>query len=199
MHKTIETISKSKNTTNNPILHSVHITPDYLVTTDRHVLIMERFKTQIDNFTGELTIDPEGKPLLGNYPNTERLIPEYFNYRAEIDADKWIDIVQVYKKNAAAEITIENGYVFIAFQDKNGKFGERFDIGKSESENITIAFNPKFLKMVSDYGKEVIGRNFNRSTFELNIKSKLEPATVNFENKDIMATFLITPMRVYND
>ncbi|MGX7027769.1 hypothetical protein [Weissella paramesenteroides] len=198
MHKTVETIAKSKTTNGQPSLHSVHISSEQLVTTDRHVLIREQFKTPIDNLNGELTIDPNGVPLNVNYPDTDRLIPtdDNIRYHLNIEAGKWVDIIQVYKKNMYAAINITDGIVTIAFGESSDDLSGEFEIGKSDNEDLTIYFQPKFLKMIGDYGKEVIGRNFKDSYFELEVVSRYEPAKVIFENDDITGTFLVTPLHV---
>lgn len=197
MHKTLEKIAKNKGTLSQPILHGIHITPEYLAATDRHVLILERFKTPIEGFEGEFTIDPNGIPLTGNYPNITSLIPENFDYNMTIDAGKWINIIQVYKKLSLAEISIKSGIVTISFQELNGNYGDKFEIGKSDSKDITIKFNPKYLQMINDYGKEVIGKGFGNSEFVFNVVEPLSPVTVVFDNENITGTFLVTPMRTY--
>ena len=192
MTKTMDKVAKSKNTKSQPILHGTHITPTKIEVCDRHVAIIETFKTPVDTMTGELVLSPEGLPLKGNYPDIERLIPIESHATLIIKGQALLDILKI-KKGTEKVILYsdDNDTLRIRFYDES----DSFEIGTVSGDFKETYFNPAYLLLMVEEVKETQGRIFKDETFEVAWKHENEPAIMSCENDNISVKMLVIPLR----
>lgn len=192
MTKTMNKVAGSKNTQSMPILHGVHITPNKTEATNRHIAIIETFKTPVETMTGELVLSPEGVPVVGNYPDLERLIPLDSCGTMTIDGKKMLNILKVNKGVEIAKLYSEDGgKVRISFGDDS----DNFEIGTLSGELDATRFNPAYLLLMVEEVKEIQGRNFKEKTFSVSWETPLKPVVMTCDNDKVNVQMLITPIR----
>lgn len=192
MSKTMDKIAKSKNTKSQPILHGTHITPTKAEVCDRHVAIVETFKTPIDTMSGELVLSPEGLPVAGNYPNLDRLVPIESYGSLTIKGQALMDILKIKKGAEKARLfTDDNETLRIKFDDEQ----DSFKIGSIDREFKETHFNPAYLLLMVEEVKETQGRLFKEDMFKVDWKTPNEPMVMTCENDNVDVKMLVTPMR----
>lgn len=194
MTKTMQKVASSKNSNSQPILHGVHITPNKMEATDRHVAIIETFKIPIDTMTGDVVLSPEGVPVVGNYPDLDRLVPLDSYGNMTIDGKKMLDILKIKKGAKNAKLYSEDGETLrIRFDDDS----DNFEIGTLSGELNETLFNPAYLLLMVEEVKEIQGKNFKYKTFNVSWKSPLEPIVMTCDNDKVDVKMLVTPIRQY--
>lgn len=194
MNKVIDKIAKSKNTKSQPILHGTHITPNKIEVCDRHVAIIETFKTPVDTMTGELVLSPKGLPVAGNYPDLERLIPIESYGTLTIKGQALMDILKIKKGTEKARLfTDDNETLRIKFDYETDSFA----IGSIDREFKETHFNPAYLLLMVEEVKETQGRMFKDETFEVAWKHENEPMIMICDNVDVSVKMLVTPLRQF--
>ena len=194
MTKTMQKVASSKNSKSQPILHGVHITPNKMEATDRHVAIIETFKTPVETMMGDIVLSPEGVPVMGNYPDLDRLVTLDSYGTMTIDGKKMLDILKIKKGAEKAKLYSEDGEkVRIRFDYEM----DSFEIGVLSGNLDETHFNPAYLLLMVDEVKEIQGRNFKYKTFSVSWKSPLEPVVMTCDNDQVDVKMLVTPIRQY--
>ena len=194
MTKTMDKIAKSKNTKGQPILHGTHITPTKIEVCDRHVAIIETFKTPVDTMTGELVLSPEGLPVAGNYPNLDRLMPLESYATLTIKGQSLLDILKIKKGAEKARLyTDDNDTLRIKFDYETDSFA----IGTLTGDFNETHFNPAYLLLMAEQAKETQGRRFKDETVEASWHTPNEPMVMTCENEDVNVKMLVTPLRQF--
>lgn len=192
MNKVMDKIAKSKHTKGQPILHGTHITPTKIEVCDRHVAIVETFKTPVDTMTGELVLNPEGLPVVGYYPDVERLIPIDSHATLTIDGKKLLDILKIKKGTEKAILYSEDDETLrIRFDYESDSFA----IGTLIGDFNETHFNPAYLLLMAEQAKETQGRMFKDNAFKVAWKHENEPMVMRCENEDVSVKMLVTPLR----
>lgn len=194
MTKTMDKIAKSKNTKGQPILHGTHITPTKIEVCDRHVAIVETFKTPVDTMTGELVLSPEGLPVAGHYPDIERLIPLESYATLTIKGQALLDILKIKKGAEKAKLyTDDNETLRIKFDYESDSFA----IGTVTGEFKETHFNPAYLLLMVEEVKETQGRMFKDDVFNMSWNTPNEPMVMTCENDNVSVKMLVTPLRQF--
>lgn len=194
MNKVMDKIAKSKNTKSQPILHGTHITPNKIEVCDRHVAIVETFKTPVDTMSGKLVLSPEGLPVAGNYPNLDRLIPMEAYGSLTIKGQTLMDILKIKKGAEKARLfTDDNETLRIKFDYET----DSFKIGTIDREFKETHFNPVYLLLMVEEVKETQGRLFKNETFKVDWKTPNEPMVMTCENDNVSVKMLVTPLRQF--
>lgn len=192
MSKTMDKIAKSKNTKSQPILHGTHITSNKIEVCDRHVAIIETFKAPVDTMTGELVLSPKGLPVVGNYPNLDRLMPLESYATLTIKGQALMDILKIKKGAEKAKLfTDDNETLRIKFDHESDSFA----IGTLTGDFNETHFNPTYLLLMVEEVKETQGRMFKDNVFKVAWKHENEPMVMDCENEDINVKMLVTPLR----
>lgn len=194
MSKTMDKIAKSKNTKSQPILHGTHITPTKIEVCDRHVAIIETFKTPVDTMEGELVLSPEGLPVAGHYPNLDRLMPLESYATLTIKGQALMDILKIKKGAEKAKLyTDDNDTLRIKFDDET----DSFEIGTLTGDFNETHFNPSYLLLMAEQAKETQGRGFKDETIEVSWHTPNEPMVMTCENEDVNVKMIVTPLRQF--
>lgn len=194
MSKTMDKVAKSKNTKSLPILHGTHITPTKIEVCDRHVAIIETFKTPVDTMTGELVLSPEGLPVAGHYPNLDRLLPLESYATLTIKGQALMDILKIKKGAEKARLfTDDNDTLRIKFDYEE----DSFKIGTLTGDFNETHFNPACLLLMAEQAKETQGRRFKDETIEVTWHTPNEPMLMSCENEDVNVKMLVTPLRQF--
>ena len=191
MSKTMDKVAKSKNTKSLPILHGTHITPTKIEVCDRHVAIIETFKTPVDTMTGELVLSPEGLPVAGHYPNLDRLLPLESYATLTIKGQSLMDILKIKKGTEKARLfTDDNDTLRIKFDYEE----DSFKIGTLTGDFNETHFNPSYLLLMAEQAKETQGRRFKDETIEVSWHTPNEPMVMTCENEDVNVKMIVTPL-----
>ena len=191
MSKTMDKVAKSKNTKSQPILHGTHITPTKIEVCDRHVAIIETFKTPVDTMQGELVLSPEGLPVQGNYPNLDRLMPLESYATLTIKGKDLLDILKIKKGAEKAKLyTDDNDTLRIKFDNESDSFA----IGTVTGDFNETHFNPAYLLLMAEQAKETQGRRFKDETIEVMWHTPNEPMVMSCENDNVSVKMLVTPL-----
>lgn len=194
MSKTMDKVAKSKNTKSQPILHGTHITPTKIEVCDRHVAIIETFKTPVDTMTGEVVLSPEGLPVAGHYPNLDRLMPLESYATLTIKGKDLLDILKIKKGAEKAKLyTDDNDTLRIKFDYES----DSFTIGTVTGDFNETHFNPAYLLLMAEQAKETQGRTFKDETIEVMWHTPNEPMVMSCENEDVSVKMLVTPLRQF--
>ena len=194
MSKTMDKVAKSKNTKSLPILHGTHITPTKIEVCDRHVAIIETFKTPVDTMEGELVLSPEGLPVAGHYPNLDRLIPLESYATLTIKGQSLMDILKIKKGAEKARLfTDDNDTLRIKFDYEE----DSFKIGTLTGDFNETHFNPSYLLLMAEQAKETQGRRFKDETVEVMWHTPNEPMLMTCENEDVNVKMIVTPLRQF--
>ena len=194
MSKTMDKVAKSKNTKSQPILHGTHITPTKIEVCDRHVAIIETFKTPVDTMTGELVLSPEGLPVAGQYPNLDRLMPLESYATLTIKGQALMDILKIKKGAEKARLyTDDNDTLRIKFDYEE----DSFKIGTLTGDFNETHFNPAYLLLMAEQAKETQGRRFKDETVEVAWHTPNEPMLMSCENEDVNVKMIVTPLRQF--
>lgn len=194
MNKVMDKVAKSKNTKGQPILHGTHITPNKIEVCDRHVGIIETFKTPVDTMSGELVLSPEGLPVQGNYPDIERLIPESSYADLVVSGKDLLDILKIKKGAEKAKLyTDDNETLRIKFDYED----DSFKIGVTMREFKETHFNPAYLLLMVEEVKETQGRLFKDMTFNIAWTHENQPIVARCDNENIDVEMLVSPIRQY--
>lgn len=194
MTKTMQKVASSKNSKSQPILHGVHVTPNKMEATNRHVAIVETFKTPVETMTGDIVLSPEGVPVMGNYPDLERLIPLDSYGTMMINGKKLLDILKIKKGAEKAKLYSDDGEkVRIRFDNDM----DSFEIGVLSGDLDETHFNPAYLLLMVEEVKEIEGRIFKDNTFIVSWKSSLDPIVMTCDNDQVDVQMLVTPIRQY--
>ena len=184
-------ITKSK-VSHQPILQGINYNhlKDQLEATDSHRLLMINANYNLnDSFVfNPLTLER----IEGNYPNTERLLPEVQDnlFRAgEVDTNM-LKIIAAYKKeNVSLELSdgslsiINEKDNVIALIPVTVNYNHEY-----EKTYINASYLYDALSFVADYGKEYPDAKIN-----LTMVTRVRP--INFSNFEF--NYIITPVRVY--
>ena len=194
MSKTMDKVAKSKNTKSQPILHGTHITPTKAEVCDRHVAIVETFKQPIDTMEGELVLSPEGLPVVGNYPNLDRLMPLESYATLTIKGQALMDILKIKKGAEKAKLfTDDLDTLRVRFDCET----DSFEIGTLTGEFKETHFQPAYLLLMVEQAKETQGRRFKDETFNIAWNTPNEPMIMTCENEDVDVKMLVTPLRQF--
>lgn len=194
MSKTMDKIAKSKNTKSQPILHGTHITPTKAEVCDRHVAIVETFKTPVDTMQGELVLSPEGLPVQGHYPDIDRLIPSTSYATWTIKGKALMDILKIKKGAEKAKLyTDDLDTLRIKFDYEEDSFA----IGTVTGEFKETHFNPAYLLLMVEEVKETQGRLFKEDMFTVSWTHENQPAIMSCYNENIDVKMLVTPLRQF--
>ena len=190
----MDKVAKSKNTKSLPILHGTHITPTKIEVCDRHVAIIETFKTPVDTMEGELVLSPEGLPVAGHYPNLDRLIPLESYATLTIKGQSLMDILKIKKGAEKARLfTDDNDTLRIKFDYEE----DSFKIGTLTGDFNETHFNPSYLLLMAEQAKETQGRRFKDETVEVMWHTPNEPMLMTCENEDVNVKMIVTPLRQF--
>lgn len=175
-----------------PILSGINYnhTKDQLEATDSHRLLMinASYKLNESFVFNPLTLER----IEGNYPNTERLIPEVQDnlFRAsEVDTDM-LKIIAAYKKENVS-LELSDGSLSIINEKDNVITLIPVTINHSheyEKTYINASYLYDTLSFIADYGKECPDARIN-----LTMVSRVRP--INFSNFEF--NYIVTPVRVY--
>lgn len=194
MSKTMDKIAKSKNTKSQPILHGTHITPTKIEVCDRHVAIIETFKTPVDTMQGELVLSPEGLPVQGHYPDIDRLIPSTSYATWTIKGKALMDILKIKKGAEKAKLyTDDLDTLRIKFDYEEDSFA----IGTVSGEFKETHFQPAYLLLMVEEVKETQGRLFKEDMFTVAWTHENQPAIMSCYNEHIDVEMLVTPLRQF--
>ena len=184
-------ITKSK-VSHHPILKGISYnhTKDQLEATDSHRLltINANYKLSESFVFNPLTLER----IEGNYPNTERLMPEVQDnlFRAgEVDANM-LKIIAAYKtENVSLELS--GGSLSISNAHDNVIAVVPVTVNHNheyEKTYINASYLYDALSFIADYGKEYPDARIN-----LTMVSRVRP--INFSNFEF--NYIVTPVRVY--
>lgn len=194
MTKTMDKVAKSKNTKSQPILHGTHITPTKIEVCDRHVAIIETFKTPVDTMTGELVLSPEGLPVAGHYPNLDRLMPLESYATLTIKGQSLLDILKIKKGAEKARLyTDDNDTLRVRFDYEEDSFA----IGTLTGDFNETHLNPAYLLLMAEQAKETQGRRFKDETVEVSWHTPNEPMLMSCENEDVNVEMIVTSLRQF--
>ena len=184
-------ITKSK-ASHQPILKGINYNhvKDQLEATDSHRLLMINASYNLsDSFVfNPLTLER----IEGNYPNTERLIPEVQDnlFRAsEVDTNI-LKLIAVYKKENLS-LELSDGSLSISNEKDNIIALMPVTVNHNheyEKTYINASYLYDALLFVADYGKEYPDARIN-----LTMVSRVRP--INFSNFEF--NYIVTPVRVY--
>ena len=175
-----------------PILQGINYNhaKDQLEATDSHRLLMISASYNLnESFVfNPLTLER----IEGNYPNTERLIPEVQDnsFRAgEVDANM-LKIIAAYKKENAS-LELSDGSLSIINAKDNVIAVIPVTINHNheyEKTYINASYLYDALSFIADYGKEYPDAKIN-----LTMVTRVRP--INFSNFEF--NYIVTPVRVY--
>ena len=175
-----------------PILAGINYnhTKDQLEATDSHRLLMINASYNLnESFVfNPLTLER----IEGNYPNTERLIPEVQDnsFRAgEVDTTL-LKIIAVYKKENLS-LELSDGSLSIINAKDNVIAVVPVTVNHNheyEKTHINASYLHDALSFIADYGKEHPNARIN-----LTMVSRVRP--INFSNFEF--NYIVTPVRVY--
>ena len=175
-----------------PILTGINYNhaKDQLEATDSHRLLMinASYKLSESFVFNPLTLER----IEGNYPNTERLIPEAQDnlFRAgEVDTNM-LKIIAAYKKENVS-LELSDGSLSISNEKGNVIALIPVTINHNheyEKTYINASYLYDALLFVADYGKE-----YPEARINLTMVSRVRP--INFSNFEF--NYIVTPVRVY--
>ena len=175
-----------------PILAGINYNhvKDQLEATDSHRLLMinASYKLSESFVFNPLTLER----IEGNYPNTERLIPEVQDnlFRAgEIDTNM-LKIIAAYKKENVS-LELSDGSLSISNEKDNIIAQIPVTVNHNhayEKTYINASYLHDALSFVADYGKEYPDARIN-----LTMVTRVIP--INFSNFEF--NYIVTPVRVY--
>ena len=175
-----------------PILQGINYNhaKDQLEATDSHRLLMINASYNLsESFVfNPLTLER----IDGNYPNTERLIPEVQDnlFRAgEVDANM-LKIIAAYKKENVS-LELSDGSLSISNEKDNIIALIPVTVNHSheyEKTYINASYLHDALSFIADYGKEYPDARIN-----LTMVTRVRP--INFSNFEL--NYIVTPVRVY--
>ena len=175
-----------------PILAGINYnhTKDQLEATDSHRLLMinANYKLNESFIFNPITLER----IEGNYPNTERLIPEVQDnsFRAgEVDANM-LKIIAAYKKENLS-LELSDGSLSIRNEKDNIIAQIPVTINHNqeyEKTYINASYLYDALSFIADYGKEYPDARIN-----LTMVTRVRP--INFSNFEF--NYIVTPVRVY--
>ena len=175
-----------------PILQGVNYnhTKDQLEATDSHRLLVinASYKLSESFVFNPLTLER----IDGNYPNTERLIPEVQDnlFRAgEVDTNM-LRIIAAYKKENVS-LELSDGTMSISNEKDNIIATIPVTVNHNheyEKTYINASYLYDALLFIADYGKEYPDARIN-----LTMVTRVRP--INFSNFEF--NYIVTPVRVY--
>ena len=190
LNKHFTQITKKKDI--RPILTGINYnhTKDQLEATDSHRLLMidASYKLSESFVFNPLTLER----IDGNYPNTERLIPEVQDnlFRAgEVDTNM-LKIIAAYKKENVS-LELSDGSLSISNKKDNIIAVIPVTVNHNheyEKTYINASYLYDALSFIADYGKEYPDARIN-----LTMVSRVRP--INFSNFEF--NYIITPVRVW--
>ncbi|MGR3741105.1 DNA polymerase III subunit beta [Companilactobacillus sp. DQM5] len=136
--------------------------------------------------------------LEGNYPETDRLIPESSNTNVVFDATELLasveraSLLSHESRNNVVKLqinTLQNSVTIYGNSPEVGTVEENVQFKKIEGEDLEISFNPDYLKD----SLKVLGT----SEIVMKFTSPLHPFTIEPQNEDDNFVQLITPVRTY--
>ena len=175
-----------------PILQGINYnhTKDQLEATDSHRLLTINANYNLsESFVfNPLTLER----IEGNYPNTERLIPEVQDnlFRAsEVDANM-LKIIATYKKE---NVSLELSDGSLSISNEKGNVIALIPVTVNhnheyEKTYINASYLHDALSFIADYGKEYPDARIN-----LTMVTRVRP--INFSNFEF--NYIVTPVRVY--
>ena len=185
-------ITKSKGAHLNGLLRGVNYNhvKDQLEATDSHRLLMinASYKLNESFVFNPLTLER----IEGNYPNTERLIPEVQDnlFRAgEVDTTM-LKIIAAYKKENVS-LELSGGSLSISNEKDNIIATIPVTVNHNheyEKTYINASYLYDALSFIADYGKEYPDARIN-----LTMVSRVRP--INFSNFEF--NYIVTPVRVW--
>ncbi|MDR0899948.1 MAG: DNA polymerase III subunit beta [Lactobacillaceae bacterium] len=136
--------------------------------------------------------------IVGDFPNTDRLIPEEYITTVTVDVADLMPVVErahlaaKQSNNVVITWNMKDGDLTITTrQTEAGSFKEGVQLKTFEGENLTISMNPEFIKdAVNSLGQDIV---------EIGFTGNLRPFTIKpVGEKDNNNLQLITPVRTIN-
>ena len=131
----------------------------------------------------------------GNYPDTNKLIPESFDLKIVVDLNSFynaIDRASLLTNNEEKNIikleTKKDIMIISSNIPEIGNVEEKLKINKNNDSEIKISFNSKYMM-------DAI-RTFSSEEIELSFNGEIKPIIINYVNNDDL-TQLILPIRTY--
>ncbi|UQS82129.1 DNA polymerase III subunit beta [Bombilactobacillus folatiphilus] len=137
--------------------------------------------------------------LEGNYPKTDRLIPDSSTTKLEIDAKTLLasveraSLLSHASRNNVVKLVIDSGQKQVVLYGNSPEVGtveEAVKVDQVEGEDLDISFNPDYLKAAL--------QAFGETKIKLEFTAALHPFTLKPLNDDHSFIQLITPVRTFN-
>lgn len=162
---------------------------------DIYMMVMEQ---QVIFIIDNITI--YSRLLEGNYPETSRLIPSSYSSEIVVNAEEFLysidraALMAHQGKNNAVQLNIESGLVeLLVHGNERGKVSEEIKCEEVKGEDLTISFNP-------DYMKDALG-TFGPIAIKIQFQSAVRPLLLSAvesgeeEHNDLLQ--LLTPIRTH--
>ncbi len=137
--------------------------------------------------------------LEGNYPDTQRLIPNENSTEIIVDSINFLSAIERASlmahqgKNNAVQLTIEDQVVELSVHsNERGQANEEIETKSVIGDNIKISFNP-------DYMKDAL-RSFGGSDIKIGFQSAVRPLLISSASQDTdndQLLQLLTPIRTH--
>ena len=131
----------------------------------------------------------------GNYPDTNKLIPEKFELKIKVNLDNLFDAIDraslltnAEEKNIIKLETKKDVMIISSNIPEIGNVEEKINIKKNIENNIKISFSSKYMMDAL--------KTFDSEEIELSFNGEIKPIIINYvDNNDL--TQLILPIRTY--
>ena len=131
----------------------------------------------------------------GNYPDTNKLIPDTFELKIKINLDNFFNAIDraslltnAEDKNIIKLETKKDVMIISSNIPEIGNVEEKININKNSDKDIKISFSSKYMM-------EAI-KTFNSEEIELSFNGEIKPIILNYVDNDDL-TQLILPIRTY--
>ena len=131
----------------------------------------------------------------GNYPDTNKLIPENFELKIKINLDNFYNAIDraslltnAEEKNIIKLETKKNIMIISSNIPEIGNVEEKIKIEKNVDSDIKISFSSKYMM-------DAI-KTFDSEEIELSFNGEIKPIILNYVDNDDL-TQLILPIRTY--
>lgn len=131
----------------------------------------------------------------GNYPDTNKLIPESFELKIKVNLDNFFNAIDraslltnAEEKNIIKLETKKDMMIISSNIPEIGNVEEKIKIEKSVDKEIKISFSSKYMM-------DAI-KTFNSEEIELSFNGEIKPIIINYVDNDDL-TQLILPIRTY--
>lgn len=131
----------------------------------------------------------------GNYPDTNKLIPESFDLKVKVNLDNFFNAIDraslltnAEEKNIIKLETKKDIMIISSNIPEIGNVEEKIKISKNVDSNIKISFSSKYMM-------DAI-KTFDSEEVELSFNGEIKPIIINYVDNDDL-TQLILPIRTY--